>query len=71
MYQGPFAKQISIFECYGLNIMLDEDLNLWFMKANSKPGMEGFSHEIKGLFKKFLTDSFEVVFGLLRSRTKE
>lgn len=70
MSQGPFFKQSSIFEIYGLDIMLDDDLNLWFIEANSKPGMEGFSHEIKGLFKEFLTDSMEIVFGLLRSRTK-
>lgn len=70
MSQDPFVKRSSLFEIYGLDVMLDKDLNLWFIEANSKPGMEGFSDEIKGLFKEFLTDSMEIVFGLLRSRTK-
>ena len=70
MSQSTFAKKSSLFEIFGVDVMLDENLNLWFIEANAKPGLEGSSEAAKDLFINFLTNSFEVLFGLLRSRTK-
>ena len=70
MSQGPFAKRSSLFEIFGVDVLLDADLNLWFIEANAKPGLEGSSDEARDLFIHFLLDSFDVLFGLLRSRTK-
>ena len=68
--QSTFLQKSSLFEIYGLDFMLDSDLKLWFIEANSKPGLEGSCDEIRNLFSGLLRDSMEVVVGLLRSRMK-
>ena len=68
--QDSFLKRSTLFEIMALDFMLDEDLNLWFIEANTKPGLEGSSDEIKQLFVGLLKDTMDIVFGLLRSRTK-
>jgi len=70
MAQGPFARRSSLFEIFGLDVMLDGDLNLWFLEGNAKPAMEGYSDEAKARFVSFQKDCFEVLYGLLRSRVK-
>ena len=70
MSQSTFAKRSSLFEIFGIDVMLDENLNLWFIEANAMPGLEGSSDHAKDLFTSFQTDCYEVLFGLLRSRAK-
>jgi cytochrome P450 len=50
--------------------MMDENLDLWFIEANARPLVEGWTPERNNYFNQMLVDSFEIVFGLLRSRTK-
>jgi len=60
----------QIAELFGVDFMLDDDLNLWFIECNSSPVLKDSSDE-KGVFlTKMLTDMFEVVLGMLRSRMK-
>ena len=70
MAQAPFAKKSSISELYGVDFVMDSDFNLWFIEANPRPMIEGWTPETVPFFNKMLTDSFEILFGLLRSRTK-
>lgn len=36
-------KKPNVFELYGLDFMLDEDLNLWFIECNPSPVYQGTS----------------------------
>ena len=60
----------SLYELYGADFMLDTDLNLWFIEANSAPGLGGYSKPMDKFIVKMIRDHFEVVSGLLRSRMK-
>jgi len=70
MSSGPFAKRSSLYEIYGLDFMLDENMNLWFIEANAEPLLDGWSDDTKIFFNSILYDSFEIAFGLMRSRVK-
>jgi len=50
--------------------MLDEDLNLWFLECNSGPVLTGSSEEKEKFMITMIKDHFEIVKGLLRSRSK-
>jgi len=70
MSQGSLAKRSSVYEIFGVDLMLDTNFNLWFIEANANPDLEEYPNELDDLLKNMLVDSFEVQFGLLRSRTK-
>jgi len=65
-----FLKHSSLYELYGVDFMLDENLNLWFLEANSGPGLDGYSQPMEKFIVKMIKDHFEIVMGLLRSRMK-
>lgn len=60
----------QIYELYGADFMLDNNLNLWFLECNSGPVLTGTSDEKEKFITKMLKDQFEIVFGLLKSRMK-
>jgi len=70
MSQANFAQLSSLYEIYGLDFMLDKDMKLWFIEANAQPLLDGWSDDTKIFFNNILYDSFDIVYGLLRSRTK-
>ncbi len=70
MGQHKFQKLSSVFEIFGLDFVMDADLGLWFIEANSMPLITGFTKGSKVLFRTMLTDAFEIVMGLTRSRMK-
>lgn len=70
MAQSGFFKQSSLFELFGLDFVMDENLELWFIEANSMPLISGFTKESTKRINKMLVDTFEIVMGLLKSRMK-
>lgn len=66
----PMYEHSSVFQLYGVDFMLDENLNLWFIEANAKPGLGEYSQPMEKFIVKMLVDHLEIVSGLLRSRTK-
>jgi len=70
MGQSKFHKISSVFELFGLDFVMDADLGLWFIEANAMPLITGFTKGSKVLFRTMLTDTFEIVMGLTRSRMK-
>ena len=70
MAQGPFLRTSSVFELYGLDFMMDTNLDLWFIEANAKPLLRGWTDETNRFFADMLVDQFDIIFGLLRSRMK-
>lgn len=70
MGQSRFHKISSVFEIFGLDFVMDADLGMWFIEANAMPLITGFTKGSKVLFRTMLTDTFEIVMGLTRSRMK-
>ena len=70
MTEHAFLKKSNVFEMFGLDFILDEDLNLWFIECNASPVFQGTSVE-KELFQtRMLKDMFNIEYAFLRSRTK-
>ena len=65
-----FLKRSQVFELFGIDFMLDDNLNLWFIECNSGPVLKGTSEEKERFLTKMLLDQFEIVFGYLKSRLK-
>ena len=70
MTHSPFLKHSSVFELYGLDFVVDANLNVWFIEANIFPYLDDASPKDKSFFLNLSKDIFEVTNGLLRSRTK-
>jgi len=71
MSQASFDDTFSsVYGFFGVDFMLDDDLNLWFIEANSKPGFTAYLQEKKDLIFNIWKDQFEIVYNLLRSRMK-
>jgi len=70
MSAHAFWNQSNVYELFGLDFMLDEDLNLWFIECDSSPQLIG-TNDLKTKFlTKMLEDLFEIQYGLYRSRMK-
>jgi len=65
-----FARKSSLFEIYGLDFMLDENLNLWFIEANTEPLLDGWSTDSSRFFNQLIYDAFDITHALLKSRVK-
>ena len=59
-----------MYELFGVDFMLDTDLGLWFIEANSTPAFDGYSEPMEEFIVKMLQDHAEIVHGLLKSRMK-
>jgi len=70
MSSGSFLKRSQIYELYGTDFMLDDNLNLWFIECNSGPVLSGSSEEKEKFVTKMLADHFEIVSSLMKSRMK-
>jgi len=70
MSARTFLKHSSVWEFYGVDFMLDEDLTLWFIEANTDPALDGYSIPMEKFIAKMLKDHFEIAYNMLRSRMK-
>lgn len=70
MSYHTFLQKSSLYEFYGVDFMLDSNLTLWFLEANSGPALGGYSIPMEVFIKKMLHDHFDIVAGLLKSRMK-
>lgn len=70
MSSQSFLKRSSLYELFGLDFMLDSNLQLWFIEANARPALEGDPLKKTIFMYKMLLDHYDIVFGLLRSRAK-
>jgi len=70
MSSHTFLKASSAYEFYGVDFMLDQNLTLWFIEANSGPALDGYSQPMEKFIVKMLKDHFEIVKNILRSRMK-
>jgi len=63
-----FWNQSNVYELYGLDFMLDDELNLWFIECNSSPQLIGTNDHKTKFLVQMLEDLFEIQYGLYRSR---
>jgi len=70
MSAHAFWNQSNVYEMYGLDFMLDEELNLWFIECNSSPQLIGTNDYKTQFLIKMLKDLFDIQYGLYRSRMK-
>jgi len=68
MSAHAFWNQSNVYEMFGLDFMLDDELNLWFIECNSSPQLIGTNDYKTQFLIKMLTDLFEIQYGLYRSR---
>ena len=68
MSQHSFMTLSGSFEMFGLDFLLDEDLNLWFIECNASPQLIGTNDYKTNFLTKMLTDMFEIQYAYLRSR---
>ena len=70
MSAHAFWNQSNVYEMFGLDFMLDEDLNLWFIECNSSPQLIGTNEYKTNFLVKMLEDLFEIQYSFYRSRMK-
>jgi hypothetical protein len=70
MSAHAFWNQSNVYEMFGLDFMLDEEMNLWFIECNSSPQLIGTNDFKTQFLTKMLEDLFEIQYGLYRSRMK-
>jgi len=68
MSQHSYMTLSGAFEMFGLDFLLDEDLNLWFIECNASPQLIGTNEYKTNFLTKMLTDMFEIQYAYLRSR---
>ena len=70
MAQSAFLKKSATFEILGLDFIMDDNLQLWFIEANTMPLLHGANPGQINMMNQVVEDSLEIVIGLLRSRVK-
>ena len=68
MTQHAFWKGSNVFEMFGLDFMLDSDLNLWFIECNSSPQLVGTNEYKTTFLAQMLRDLFEIQYSFYKSR---
>ena len=70
MGSHSFWNQSNVYEFFGLDFMLDDKLNLWFIELNASPQFVETNERSLGFLTTMLQDMFEITYGLYRSRMK-
>jgi len=63
-----FWKQSNVYGLFGLDFMLDDNFNLWFIEGNPNPQLAATNGYLGNLLRKMLKDLHEIQFGLYKSR---
>lgn len=70
MSESSFLKHSGVFEMFGVDFLLDNELNLWFIECNASPQLIGTNEEKTELLTSMLEGMFEIQYAYLRSRMK-
>jgi hypothetical protein len=65
-----FWKQSNVFGLFGLDFMLDEKFNLWFIEANPNPQLKTINGVFDDVLHSLVEGLMEISFNLYRSRMK-
>ena len=50
----------GVFEIFGLDYMLDEDLNIWYLETAPSPGMQANTPEKGAMQTKLVQDTLDI-----------
>lgn len=64
MNDGKLLKHPRVFELFGLDFLLDSDLKIWFIEANSDPGISSSTGEKQQLNRELLLGIIELEYSL-------
>jgi len=70
MSENYFYKQSSLSELYGIDLLMDDNLDIWFIELNTMPLIQGWTEKSINFFNKMFKDYFEIEHALLKSRMK-
>lgn len=70
MSSHAFWNGSNVYEFYGLDFMLDSNLNLWFLECNSSPQFVETNDRSLGFLNTMLRDMFEIQYAYYQSRMK-
>lgn len=65
-----FWNQSNVYGLFGLDFMLDEDFNLWFIETNPNPQLLAPTEVFDKVTQKAIMSLFEIQYGLYKSRMK-
>ena len=68
MSQNDYLQSSMVYELFGVDFILDTDLNLWYLECNSSPVLKGTSEEKDKFLSKMIADQFDVIMAYIRSR---
>jgi len=70
MTEKSFYKSASVFELYGLDFVIDENLDIWFIECNASPQLVGTSPRKTEFLTKMLSDMFTLQHAYYKSRMR-
>jgi len=70
MAEKHLFKHSGVFELYGMDFIMDETLNLWFIETNESPDLIATNPDNNGFMRKILIDLVEIQYSYLRSRMR-
>jgi hypothetical protein len=70
MTRDKLLVQSQLHELFGVDFMLDQNLDLWFIEVNSSPSLSPTHPESEIFIRKHMIDLFEIIKGVTRSRAK-
>jgi len=66
--EDSIPQTSSVYELFGLDFVMDENLDIWFIECNVAPQLIGTNDRKTQLLTKMLQDMFEIQLAYYRSR---
>jgi len=66
--ENSVSSLSSVYELYGLDFVMDENLDIWFIECNVAPQIVGTNTRKTQLLTKMIQDMFEIQLAYYRSR---
>jgi len=66
--QDVFLKQSNVYELYGVDFMIDDQMNLWYIEANPNPQLSGYTAEWNKLYLSVMMGAFDIQSAYYKSR---
>ena len=70
MSEKHLVKIPNVYELYAIDLMIDDNLNVWFIECNTNPQLTPSTKEKRVLFTSMLKGMFEIQYSYYRSRMK-
>jgi len=70
MAKDTLLNQSNVYALHGVDFMLDDKMNLWFIESNPTPHLGGNTLAKNKIYYKLLRNLFEVQYAYYRSRMK-